>query len=64
MDISLQDLFSALALMLVFEGILPFLTPDGHRKVMTQMAGMDDRTLRMTGLISMVAGLCLLLLIR
>jgi hypothetical protein len=64
LEVSFQDLLSALALMLVFEGILPFLTPDGHRKVMTQMAGMNDRTLRITGFISMVAGLGLLLLIR
>lgn len=64
MEVSFQDLLSALALMLVFEGILPFLTPGGHRKVMTQMAGMNDRTLRITGLISMVAGLGLLFLVR
>lgn len=60
----MQDLLAAIALVLVLEGILPFLTPDGMRKVMTQMASMDDRSLRISGLISMIVGLGLLYFIR
>lgn len=60
----MQDLFAAIALLLVLEGILPFINPQGMRNVMAQMANMNDQTLRITGLISMVAGLGLLLLIR
>lgn len=60
----MQDLLAAIALVLVLEGILPFLTPDGMRKVMVQMASMDDRSLRISGLVSMVAGLTLLYFIR
>ena len=60
----MQDLLAAIALVLVLEGILPFLTPDGMRKVMTQMASMDDRSLRMSGLVSMIVGLTLLYFIR
>ena len=60
----MQDLLAAIALVLVLEGILPFLTPDGMRKVMTQMASMDDRSLRVSGLISMMVGLTLLYFIR
>ncbi len=59
-----QDLFSALALVLVIEGLLPFLTPGGYRKVVTSMLDMDDRKLRMMGLISMFAGLFFLYLVR
>ena len=59
-----QDLLSAFALMLVLEGILPFLSPDATRRAM-QMAGrMDDRGLRTTGLISMLAGVALLYFVR
>lgn len=56
----MHDLLAAIALVLVLEGILPFLTPDGMRKIMTQMASMDDRSLRISGLISMITGLGLL----
>ena len=59
----MNDLLNALALLLVFEGILPFLSPDGMRSMMTRMAQMDDRSLRITGLVSMLAGLGLLLLV-
>lgn len=60
----MDDLLNALALLLVFEGILPFLSPGGMRSMMTRMTQMDDRSLRITGLVSMLAGLGLLLLLR
>lgn len=54
----------AAALMLVVEGIIPFLKPDAMRNVLIKMAQMDDRTMRMTGLVSMVAGVILLYLVQ
>ena len=59
-----QDLFSALALVLVFEGLLPFLTPGGYRKALSTMLEMDDRKLRIMGLLSMLAGLFFLYMVR
>lgn len=59
-----QDLWAALALVLVIEGILPFVSPNGMRNAMQQMAQMDDKTLRITGLVSMIAGLVILGLVR
>lgn len=59
-----QELWVALALVLVIEGILPFLSPSGLRKAYAQMIQMDDRTLRLYGLVSMVAGAVLLALMR
>lgn len=59
-----QDLLSALALVLVIEGLLPFLTPAGYRKAMITMLQMDDRKLRIMGLGSMFAGLFFLYLVR
>ena len=58
-----RDLLSALALMLVIEGILPFISPAAMRQVLAAMAAMDDRGLRLTGLISMLAGVILLYVI-
>jgi len=59
-----QDLWAALALMLVIEGILPFANPGGFRKMMQMVGDMDDKALRNGGLFTMLAGLVLLYLVR
>jgi uncharacterized protein YjeT (DUF2065 family) len=59
-----DELLSAMALVLVFEGLLPFLTPNGYRKAMLSMIAMNDRQLRTAGLVSMVGGVLLLYLFR
>jgi len=59
-----NDLFVALALVLVIEGILPFLNPAAMRELQRKMAEMDDKSLRMAGLSSMLVGLALLYLLR
>lgn len=59
-----SDLFAALALYLVLEGILPFLSPAAMRRAMQAFAEMDDNKLRMMGLLSMVAGAVLLYFVR
>lgn len=59
-----NDLWAALALMLVLEGILPFLSPARMRRLLAAMASADERSLRLSGLLSMLAGVGLLYLIR
>jgi uncharacterized protein YjeT (DUF2065 family) len=59
-----NDLFVALALVLVIEGILPFLNPAAMRELQRKMAEMDDKSLRLAGLSSMLVGLALLYLLR
>jgi len=59
-----QDLWAALALVLVIEGVLPFINPNGMRKTWLQMAQMDEKSLRIAGLVSMIAGLIVLSLVR
>jgi len=58
------DLLSALALLLVIEGILPFLNPAGMKNTMRMLSEMDDRTLRITGFVTMIAGAILLYIVR
>ncbi|KAA3627920.1 MAG: DUF2065 domain-containing protein [Proteobacteria bacterium] len=58
-----QNLADAIALLLVIEGILPFVNPEIMRRVMLQMVRMDDRSLRFAGLTSMLLGLGLLYLL-
>lgn len=59
----LHDLLAALALLLVIEGILPFLNPGAMRRAMALLAGLDDRSLRLTGLTSMALGVIILYLV-
>ncbi|WP_295641566.1 DUF2065 domain-containing protein [uncultured Methylibium sp.] len=58
-----DTLFSALALMLVFEGLLPFLSPPRWRRLFEQATQLSDGQLRFLGLSSMLGGLVLLLVI-
>ena len=59
-----HELLIALALMLVIEGIFPFLNPQGLRKALLLMSQMDDRQMRFGGLTSMLIGVLLLYLIK
>ncbi len=59
-----QDFLAAIALVLVLEGIMPFLNPQGMRRTMLLITQMDDRSLRIVGLVSMVLGVILLSLVR
>mgnify|MGYP003577005526 CR=1 FL=1 len=57
----MSDVFwSALALMLVIEGLLPFLSPGTWRRGFSQLMAMRDGQLRFFGLCSIVGGLLLL----
>jgi uncharacterized protein len=58
------DLLAALALYLVLEGIMPFLNPQGVKRMMLTFASFADRQLRIWGLASMSAGLVLLYVVR
>jgi len=59
-----SDLFSALALLLVFEGIMPFISPKGWRNTMLQASQLPDQVLRGIGFASMLFGVVLLYLMR
>ena len=59
-----NDLFAAVALMLIFEGILPFLNPDRYRKMLEMMEQISNSQLRTMGLIVMAIGAVLLTFVR
>ena len=54
----------ALALVLVFEGLLPFLSPALWRQVFERAVRMTDGQIRFLGMSSMLAGMLLLALWR
>ncbi|MET0280155.1 MAG: DUF2065 domain-containing protein [Steroidobacteraceae bacterium] len=53
-----------MAILLVLEGLLPFLNPTGTRRMFAQLAQLGSRELRLAGGISMALGLLLLFLVR
>ena len=55
------DIFwSALALVLVLEGLFPFLSPGGWRRTFQRLLELQDGQLRFFGLCSILIGLVLL----
>jgi uncharacterized protein YjeT (DUF2065 family) len=59
-----DDLLAAFALVLVLEGIMPFLSPGQWKEAMARILQMEDSVVRVIGLCSMVAGALLLYLVR
>ena len=55
-------LLTAVALMLIIEGVLPFLLPTVWRDAFRRLTEMSDGQIRFVGLSSMLAGLLLLFL--
>jgi uncharacterized protein YjeT (DUF2065 family) len=58
------DLATAFALYLVIEGIMPFLNPQGTRRVMELLSRLPEQQMRVAGLTSMIAGVVLLWVLR
>jgi uncharacterized protein len=57
-------LLMALGLMLVLEGLLPFLSPATWRDVFQRILAFTDGQLRFAGLVSLLGGLALVALSR
>lgn len=58
-----HELGVAVALLLVIEGVFPFINPSGMRRALQAISQMPDQPLRFAGLTSMLLGLALLYLI-
>ena len=57
----LDDIGRAVGLMLVFEGIMPFLSPSRWRNMAQMLAVVDNKSMRLIGLLSMLLGLGMLI---
>ena len=60
----LDTILMAFALMLVLEGLLPFLLPGFWRETFRKLTEIGDNQIRFIGLTSMLAGLLLLYLVK
>jgi uncharacterized protein len=55
-----KELWVALALLFIIEGVLPFINPAGLRRTLIVISQLSDEQLRWIGLSSMVLGVILL----
>lgn len=60
----MKQLLLALALMLVIEGVLPFVAPNAWRETFRRLIRFSDGQIRFIGLTSMLIGLVLLMIFR
>ena len=58
------ELAQAFALLLVIEGIMPFLAPGRWRKMAAKLAQIDDKSMRVAGCVSMLIGVGLLFVLK
>ena len=59
----MHELWIALALLLIVEGIFPFLSPEALRKALVAIHKLSDSQLRFAGLTSMLIGVVLLYIV-
>lgn len=59
-----QDILTAVALYLVIEGMIPFISPENFRRTVARIATLGDNNLRLAGLVAMASGLILLYIVR
>lgn len=57
-------LLTAFGLMLILEGLMPFLAPKAWRQTFQRMIELKDGQLRFVGLVSMLGGVLLMLFVR
>lgn len=55
-----SELLAALGLLLVIEGLLPFLSPRRFRQSLLNFAALEDRVMRVIGLACLLGGALLL----
>ena len=63
MNINWHDLLTALALVLIIEGLLPFTLPEKVKEVYRSLQQASNSNLRRMGLVGMIAGLVLLFIV-
>ena len=55
-----DTLWVAFGLMLIFEGVFPFMSPQGWRDKMAQILVLEDGQIRFFGLVCILVGLLML----
>jgi len=58
------EILTAVSLVLIIEGMLPFIRPGRYKQLVAQIVRLSDNQLRIFGLSAMIAGLLLLFIVR
>ncbi len=58
-----NDFYTAIALLLIFEGLMPFASPSRWKEMIRSIADIDAKKIRLFGFMSMLGGLLLLYLL-
>jgi len=58
------EILTALALVLVIEGLLPFASPGRYRQMVAEIVRLSDNHIRTVGLVIIVIGLLILYVVR
>ena len=59
-----QELLVAIGMVLVIEGVLPFVNPSAYRRMLMTLSKLEDGQIRFAGLTVMIAGCAVLYLLR
>ncbi|MDH5456026.1 MAG: DUF2065 domain-containing protein [Gammaproteobacteria bacterium] len=57
-------MFTAIALVLIIEGMLPFISPQKYRQMVAEITRLSDNHIRNIGLVIMAIGLTVLFVVR
>ena len=52
-----KDFLTALALLFIFEGLMPFASPSKWKELLQNISDLDDSKIRLFGFMSMMGGL-------
>jgi len=55
-----SDFLTALALLLIFEGLMPFANPAQWKQVLSSISNLENSKIRLFGFFSIIGGLLLL----
>ena len=58
------DFLTAFGLMLIFEGLLPFINPTRWKHLLSSIETMSEAQLRISGLVVMLGGVLLIYIVR
>jgi len=55
-----HEIITSIALLLIIEGMIPFISPGSYKKFVVRMSKLNDYNLRLIGLISIIIGVLIL----
>lgn len=64
MNVGLSDFLTAFSLVMIFEGITPFLSPKRFKHLFQIIADASEATIRLIGFFSMFFGIVVLYIVR